>query len=95
MKVFCELLFAGVGGWVSHIDAPLGKLVMNRLTLIERTQQGHLTSIDRSDLVGRLDDPRVVTLGEDNPSAESRRPCFENFEKTHNPSPSDIVAYRR
>jgi hypothetical protein len=92
MKVLRELFFARVDSGISHIDAPFSQLFMDRLTLIEGTEKGHLTTVGRSQLLGGLDDSRIVTLGERDPAADSRRAYFEIFEKTHNPSPPDIVA---
>jgi hypothetical protein len=94
VKVLCQFLFARVSSRIGHIDSSTGEFVMDTLTLIEGTEQCDLTPVGCSQLASSLDDPRVVALGECNPSANGHRPCFKIFEKPHHPSPPDIVAYR-
>jgi hypothetical protein len=89
--VFCQLLSTRIGGWICEVDATLGELVVNRLSLVPGAHQGHVTAAAGNQFTGRLDDPLVMPLGKHDPTANGRGSGPEPFEKLHSSSPAAIV----
>ena len=91
VKVIRQLVTARISSRVCDVDTSFGELIMERLTLVRRADQGYLTPTSGNQHTGGLDDPLIVPLGEHNPTTNGRSSDLKLFNKPHKSSPAAIV----